>query len=405
MTDVIGLLEQLAQLGTAPEHGCTLFSVGFDEPIQRIRRTVIEKQFDSGNSTVKFVIGPYGSGKTHFLRHLQDVAEAEDCVTAEIALNLDIDYTKSIIVFREVARQIRPPGATKRGMEELLRDMYNRVTGASDDPSDAGDLLHLWFSELDRVDVGLPEYPRVLKRALLALRANDSTDFELSARWLAGSMSDRSLAKQMDLAVVPEAELNLFANRAMIALFQIIRHAEYRGTVIAFDEADQGFTVDGKKMQRILSMLQSTINAYSSAPRLSALLVFALTPDVIDTMETYPALQQRIADPGPGLRFFNGYTRAVRIDLRDRNEDSDLLLIGQRLVEMFYAEVGSRLETPRADAEARVQEVARAVVREDVSSANRRTLVKRAATLLLQLWDAAEYSDLGTSTPTAEDEV
>jgi energy-coupling factor transporter ATP-binding protein EcfA2 len=403
--DVLGLLEQLAQLGTAPEHGCDSFSVGFDEPIERLRQAVIDKRFRRGAADVKFVIGPYGSGKTHFLRHLQAVAENEECVTGEVALNLDVDYTKPLLVFREVARQIRPPGGAKRGMSVLLQALYDRVVNVAEDGASAGVLLDLWFGTLDGADLSLPEYPRVMKRALNALHHADESEFELCQRWLSGEMTNRAVTKALELPNITASEENLFGHRAMITLFQIVRHAGYRGTVIAYDEADQGFTVDRKRTQKILSMLQSTINAFAAMPGIAAFLVYALTPDVIDTMETYPALQQRIADPGPGMRFFDGNTRAARVDLRDRNVDRDLIDIGRRLVDLLYDAHGEEMPTPRTDMHATIEALAQTVMSEDLSSANRRTLVKRAATTLLATWDPEAYSATTLARPTEDDEV
>lgn len=404
-TDVIGMLEQLAQFGTAPEHGCTSFSVGFHEPIERLRRAVIDKRFRRGAADVKFVIGPYGSGKTHFLRHLQAVAEADDCVTAEVALNLDVDYTKPMAVYREVARQIRPPGSHKRDFASLLESLYERITSASDDVDNASVLLELWCTTLNETDIRLPEYPRVLTRALRALHSRNAEEFDLCQRWLAGGMTDRTVTNPLGLSPITTTEENLYANRAMIALFQVIRHAGFRGTIVAYDEADQGFTVDRKRTQKILSMLQSTINALAGTPAIAAFIVFALTPDVIETMETYPALQQRIADPGPGLRFFDGNARAVRIDLRDRNEDQDLLEIARRLVDLLYDAHGDEIDVPRADMHAQIEDLAHTVMREDLSSANRRTLVKRAATTLLQAWDGDAYPDPILQPEPEDDEI
>lgn len=35
--DVINAIEQMAELGTAPEEGCVLFGVGYEEAFERIR--------------------------------------------------------------------------------------------------------------------------------------------------------------------------------------------------------------------------------------------------------------------------------------------------------------------------------------------------------------------------------
>ena len=57
---------------------------------------------------------------------------------------------------------------------------------------------------------------------------------------------------------------------------------------MGFDEAEQGLGVDKRTMQRILSMLQSGINAMADLQQGSALVVYALTPDIVESMENFP---------------------------------------------------------------------------------------------------------------------
>ena len=389
--DVLHMLERMAQLGTAPEHGCGLFSVGFDEPIDRLRSTVIEKRFRRGASDMKFVIGPYGSGKTHFLRHLQEEASSADCVTSEVPLNRDVDFTKTMVIYREVAREIRAPGTAKRGMDELVRTMVARIKEPAADRESAAVLVDLWFETLDRVDLLLPDFARIVKRAIRALEIAEDAEFDACVRWLSGAMTDRALAKELGVQAVTQAEENLHARRSMLTLFQIIRHAGFRGMIVAYDEAEQGLSVDRKKTERILSMLQSSINAFADTPDASTLVVFALTPDFIAKMETFPALQQRVADPGPGMGFFDGNTRAARIDLGARNSDDDLKEIGRRLVDLLYDHHGQELAEPKDALVTEVERLADRVLDEDVTSGNRRTMVKRTATRLLQAYDGSDY--------------
>jgi hypothetical protein len=82
--DVLAMIERLAEYGTAPNDGCALFGVGYDEAFARLRSKYLEARFARGDSAEKFIIGPFGSGKTHFLRQLMELARDLDCVTAEV---------------------------------------------------------------------------------------------------------------------------------------------------------------------------------------------------------------------------------------------------------------------------------------------------------------------------------
>jgi hypothetical protein len=87
------IFRRLASNGTAPEEGCELFGVGYDDAFKRLIGEYVEDALPAGESAEKFVIGPYGSGKTHFLRHFMTLARERGCVISEIQLNKKIDYT------------------------------------------------------------------------------------------------------------------------------------------------------------------------------------------------------------------------------------------------------------------------------------------------------------------------
>jgi bacteriophage exclusion system BrxC/D-like protein len=386
--DIYGALEHIAQNGTAPPDGCTALGVGYEDAFDRLARMYLEEGFARGRSAEKFVIGPYGSGKTHFLRQLMEVARVRACVTAEVALNKDVDFTRTLTIYTEVARQIRAPENTTPGIRALLRSALARVR----DQAPAGRMVaftRAWIDGIAAADYPLPPFGRVVWRALDSLDGGDNADFEAACRWLDGEVSDRALASRLDVSLVQRAEENLHGKRALLSLFRFVRAAGYHGTVVVFDEAEQSLNVDRKKMNRILSMLQSQINAIADLRDGSALIVYALTPNLMDEMATFPALQQRVADPAlVGMGFFDGNTRAVRIDLALRRDLlHDLEAMGVRLCDLLYTAYSDRLAASLEEASAAVRHVAGAVYENDVTSSSRRTMAKATSALLLNLYD------------------
>jgi hypothetical protein len=385
--DIYAALSHLASLGTAPLDGCIAFGVGYEDAFDRLERMYLVDGFGRGRSAEKFVIGPFGSGKTHFLRQLMEVARAHTCVTAEVALSKDVDFTRTLMVYSEVARQVRPPEGTSTGIRALLRSALARVRGKAP----AGRMAvftRAWIDAIAVADYPLPAFGRVLRRALDAHDNGDDATFEAACRWLEGEVADRALAARLEVSVVQRADENLHGRRALLSLFRFVRAAGYHGTVVTFDEAEQGLGVDRKKMNRILSMLQSQINAVADLRDGSALIAYALTPNLADEMEQFAALQQRVADPAPGMGFFDGNTRAVRIDLTLRPDPvHELEAIGARLCDLLYATYGGRLATPQEEAYAAIRQIAAAVDLNDASSSSRRAMVKATSALLLEMYD------------------
>lgn len=397
----------MASYGTAPADGCSLFGVGYDNAFQRLKETYLINGFERGSSTEKFVVGPYGSGKTHFLRQLQEIAQGEGCITAEVQLNKDVDFTQSLMVYKELARQIRVPDSDGYGIRNLFEACLKNVKNKTEDTMLKELVLSGWISGLDKVDFKLDNFRVMAKKAFLAAQEHNAELFESICYWLSGNMDDKSICKELGISYVSKSEQNLFARRAMLSLFQLVRHAGFKGTVVCFDEAEQGLTVDKKKTEKILSMLMSGIASIVDLPKGSALVVYALTPDIVERMETLAALQQRIANP-EGHSFFEGNTYATQIKLTKRDDPlKDLEAIGDRLVEMVYQELGEEIKLKKEAILIEVHQRAKEIVETNLSVGNRRDMAKITCILLLRLYETGGLEAAASSEQNAleEDEV
>ena len=385
--NAMDLFTRLAQFGTAPPEGCALFGVGYDDAFERLKSFYIQQGFSRGSSAEKFVAGPYGSGKTHFLRQLMEIAREQGCVTSEVALNKEVDFTDGLVVYQELARGLRVPGSSVPGIRPFLRQACSLVAATAEGSGgNPEELLSAWASGLS--DSGLPSEPfaRVARKAVRAHMKNDEVEYEAACRWLAGEVADRALAKSLGESLVPSSQHQLHARHARLSLFQLVRAAGFPGTVVCFDEAEQGMDVDKKKTAKIFSRLLSEINALIDSPGASALVVYGVTPDVIEKIgERLPALKQRIDDPAPGQGFFSGTTTAPTIDLTQRDDPvADLERIAKSLTGLFYDRIeGAGDASPRAEALAKACDLATQVAAEEPSSSARRVLVKRVCSGLL----------------------
>ena len=55
------------------------------------------------------MVGPFGSGKTHFLCQLMEIAAAQGFATSEVSLNKDLDYSNRLLVYKEIVRNLACP--------------------------------------------------------------------------------------------------------------------------------------------------------------------------------------------------------------------------------------------------------------------------------------------------------
>ncbi len=383
--DVYDIFGHMAATGQAPPEGCSLFGVGYDDAFERLRVEYFSRAFKRGATAQKFVVGPFGSGKTHFLRHLQEIARNESCVIAEVPLTKQVDFTRSLVRYQEVATRVQPPISKRSGMRALLEACLENVRakiavgGSVADAATRG-----WAEALAREDFALSMYARVASRTLLALLESDEETADAGVQWLEGSVADTAIAKRLGVTKVVSTRADLHGQQALHSMFQLVRAAGFRGTLVCFDEAEQGLTVDRKRQERVMQILQADSNAFDLLTGAGALVVYAITPDVERRMMDFAALQQRIMDPGPGFGFFDGFTLAPVIDLTGHRDVSrDLVSIGRQLARVYWERVAPNTDGPPAEAQRQLDDMAREVAENNPTAGSRREMVKRACAWLL----------------------
>lgn len=156
-----------------------------------------------------------------------------------------------------------------------------------------------------------------------------------------------------------------------------------------------------------MSSLMASINAVNELREGAVLIVYAVTPDLIERMTTFSALQQRLVPPDPKQHFFAGYTLAPIIDLSLRdNPYQDLRGIGERLVELFFEVYAKEVRLEKAEVLAQIDRLARETVEQNYSAGNRREMVKMTCALLLRLLSDGAFEAAATVVgPVDEDEV
>ncbi|WNR45150.1 BREX system ATP-binding domain-containing protein [Paenibacillus roseipurpureus] len=387
-SQVLSMMETMAQNGTAPEEGCSLFGVGYNTAFEQLRTRVIHQQFQRGRSTEKFVVGPFGSGKSHFLHQLFELAHEENCVTAKVTLNKNVDFTRYMLVFREMTHEIRAPHSHRHGIRALIQEAvaFKRMQ-VPDNPTASELLLRGWISALTDFDYKWSIYGQMLRSACIACVEEQEDRFELLCRWLGGEMDNPEIVRTLKAPKITNAEANMTALRSLHTLAQFVRQTGWKGTVVGFDEAEQGFNVDTRKKQRILSMLMADINATNSLQNGSLMMVYALTPDIVKDFDSFPALQQRVQHPGAD--FFDGNAWAPLIDLQRRpDRENELVEISTRLVNLMYLHWAKDMDYPEEEAITLAQTIACRLASEDLSSSVRRTLVKEICTMLISAYDS-----------------
>ena len=258
-----------------------------------------------------------------------------------------------------------------------------------------------WVSGLEDFDFELDVFGRVVKQAFDAHLKRNDEKFEFASRWISGEFNNREINKMLNLSRVNQNEQNLIAKRVGLSLYQLIKRAGFTGTVVGFDEAEQGFSISSRRMSQLLSLLQSDINSINELSNGSVLIIYAITPDILEKMMEFAALQQRIQNPLERMGFWEGNTRAPLIELTRTTVDvaNELAEIGKRLIDLFYLDEGVKTEVtvPKEDVISKIKDYAIEVSNKDRSLSDRRDMVRVTCSTLIYLYDNDELIDFDFS--------
>jgi hypothetical protein len=101
------------RLGIVPTEGVEEFTFGREQELQKIREKLLE--FETLGTGVVFVEAPYGGGKTHFLKYIEEMTKKENYATSRIALDpIDVSPYRSKNIYREIIKNFSYNGLSFR---------------------------------------------------------------------------------------------------------------------------------------------------------------------------------------------------------------------------------------------------------------------------------------------------
>lgn len=391
--EIIEMILSMASHGQAPADGCTLFSIGNEEYVDTIKSFYLRNRFSAGSSAEKFIVGSFGYGKSHLVNQVSEEARKLGCVTSTVPLTKNVLVTSNYFIYKEIAREIRPPGSKKRGMKNLINACFSSIQGLmlqqTESQENANELLRTWIDSLEDNDFELDAFGRIVQQAFDSLLMKDKERFNASIRWLEGEFDSKDLGKILNIAPIKKQELNLVASRATLSLYQFIKKCGFRGTVVVFDEAEQGMDIGKKEQSTLFSLLQSDINSIVKLQGGSVLILFAIHTKIKEGMMNFPALQQRVQHQ---FKFSKAHPTSPLIEverpqnLSNKEIIQELVSIGQKLVYLFYQVAGSEISSPVEDTLKILQPLAERCIREEMNTSNRRTMVKGTCSILSTLY-------------------
>ena len=381
------MLAHLAEVGTPPAHGADVVrvSAGLQHALERVARETLPL-VAAGGADLQFVFGPYGRGKTHFLRAVSQQAREHGFVTAYVDCQdhrspfRDVDAT-----YRAISGRMAPPdGPTTQpffgtsGVGRVIeasflhrddagrRELVERISG---DRALAPDFRNLVLAYCEQAVLGAGD--EELSERLEALLAATPT-YRVTLGELYRTHPD--LPRLLGKLARRNAAIWL---RALLSLPRVLGYA---GLLVLFDETETAlFRGSRLQRQRHLAHVRTFIDHLATGAFRGCGVYYAVAEEFIDDAKRHlPALSQRIERVRPDVR----NSRAVWVDL-------DELTVPGPGEPAFFRELAGRIVgigreagLPAADADCVLREIESLAVRyalENIDEGAVREFVKEAA--------------------------
>jgi hypothetical protein len=346
------IIEVLGSSGTPPNKGVQYFNVGNQSLLDALDEFYLSSYLQDGGATYKMVIGDYGSGKSHFLYCLRDLAWDRRFAVSKVDLSpVETPYNDQRAVYAAVARNLIWHEADEEvsdetGLTRFLEGTLQRVVGGEElglettkHPNYRALMDTLELAEIDSM-----AYKNAVLAFFEALLRDQEERLDSLTRWLMGVSTSPADTKILREVGVTGKITKPNAFRMLRSLAQTIRALSYSGLILLFDEVDRMASIGGKAERLATDNLREVIDRCRDEMP-GAMFVYAVPPQFInDVVPRYPALQQRVRAPGRFSRV-NHFSPQISLEHLDLDENDLMLAIGEKLIPIYETAFQTSLDT------------------------------------------------------------
>lgn len=288
--------------GVVPRIGQQHIQVGRANEVQALLKDI--HNVADGGSSIRFIIGDYGSGKTFFLNLIQSVALEKKLVATRADLTPDrrLHATggQSRALYAELMRNIstrtKPDGGAMASIaERFISESMKQARGSDQSPAA---VIHDRLAHLTEMTGGY-DFAMVIEAYW---RGHDAGNEQLkmdAIRWLRGEFTTKTDARKALGVRTFIDDANSYDHLKLMARF--VRLAGYQGLMVAMDELVNLFKLSSTQARKsnyeqILRILNDTLQGHAEG------LGFLMggTPEFLMDprrgLYSYEALQSRLVE-------------------------------------------------------------------------------------------------------------
>lgn len=339
------IVRKLGESGIPPTRGLEAYTVGLDSMLKTIEDEYLKGYLPNGGSSFKLVVGEYGSGKSHFLFRVRDIAWKNGYVVSRSELSpKECPYDNQLKVYQAVINNLifhdpDPNVEDTHGIESFLENYFHntlRTIGIEQMRNSMGELdlrVKLWLDTVLRYKVESPSFRHAIYFYLLATAEENEYKKRLISAWLRG---ETVALKELRAFSITEKIDKSVAFKMLRSLAQLIHELGFSGLVLLFDEGDRMVSISSAKAEKTAcDNLREVVDRCAGESLPGTLFMYAVPPYFVTNIAPqYEALSQRISSKVKFSRK-NPFSVQISLDQLDFPGEELLKLIGERLVEVF----------------------------------------------------------------------
>lgn len=327
--------------GTVPGHALDLLAVGLDR-FEGAVEEELEAVAQEG-AVFKAVRGEYGTGKTFFVRWLQERARRRGLATSEVQISeretplyrLETVYRRAM---DRLSNEAWPTGGALAGVVEqwfftLESDVIADGVPESH-PDFEGRVASLMEKRLAGISATAPQFAAVLRAWRRARQAGDEATAQGLLAWLGGQPN---VAASITREAGIKGDMDHFGALAFLGgMLQVLRGSGHGGLVLVLDEVETLQRVRSDVREKSLNALRQLMDELDAGRYPGLYLMITGTSAFYEGphgVQRLPPLAQRLdTDFGTDARFDN--PRAVQVRLVPFGPER-LVDVGQRVRSLF----------------------------------------------------------------------
>ena len=347
------IIRKLGESGIPPPRGLEAYTVGMDSILGTLESEYLKGYLRDGGSSFKLVVGEYGSGKSHFLYRLRDIAWENGYVVSRTELSpKECPYDNQLKVYQAVINNLiyhdpDPNIADTQGIEAFLENHFfhtMRMLGIEQMMTSIGlDVrVKMWLETILRFKVESPSYRHAVYFYLQSAAEENEAKKRVIGAWLRGEsvalrdLREFSISERIDRSV---------AFKMLRSLAQLVHELGYAGLALLFDEGDRMVSIGSSRTEKVAcDNLREVIDRCAGESLPATLFAYAVPPYFVTNIAPqYEALSQRISSKVKFSRK-NPYSVQISLDQLDYPGEELLRKIGEKLLGVFELAWGLKLD-------------------------------------------------------------